>query len=675
MPGKEKGVISQLYDEFDNVIVSKVFGDKDLCMIQQFDNWPEYPRLGEEYREKGVFAVQSCALFGWEPLNRVDISLETYPAIGICFLKANSQFLQMRGLQGEHMILAAIQNFIQQVRVPVKARVFGTLGWFETVLVINGKDMSNVLLFANRIRRAVIKMKEGPELPCFETTVTVPAVACQDSGEPFRTMSGPDVNLQTRVSCYSWADAAIKKSLEKYLGEPSYAAGTDDFIVQNTWQSLSEYISKLWDFRKAASGKVYGTYTTFLLGTSENDGELTEVKMPSENIIKYDLQHPRFEKLDKENRTIQQMFTTTYSKLNDILMNVQRSSAIADLRSFADKLLQNIIEPDNDTAVDYIDNPHRLAQQLEMLKFGIEQRCVGMEVGGVEKIHESSHVGDSVGNQRVIAALSSIPIFVMDQLDTKWQGFILYGFAQTYHRFMDGVINVPAEAVSNPNLWFGVFHELGHEYSTKINLMDNVELKAIIAESELEFRSSLEKMSEVYSEIFGCLYGFRGNFSAYLKSTWQYLGALPEADVRFESLLLRFVLTYAIILEDKGNPRISRLGDFTRIAHRLKVKLAEYFPEKQTISNDLIKSLCEEAVKLRPALDIILGLVPEMRHTKLGYARYASEVRKGKVCLEFVDPIAFLYETANVRSELSYSGALSIILSLWNFQIRKLYNN
>lgn len=671
-PGNEGALVAKLYKDFPEAIVCKVFGNNDVCMIQRFTDWPEQPLFTEEYQEQGIYNIRNVIAFGWAGMDKLDTAqLQEYPALGICFLKANREFLSESGIRGEHQILHAIRQAVRGTGNNTKVAVLGTLGWYEAVLVINSKRISDVLDHAKMISRALVTERHGTALACFETTETIPAIICRADGRPRHADIGPRTSIEVRVSCHSWSDATVKKLLEEYLGHPSYVAGTDDFVVKDIPEkTLSGYSDKLWKFRMASADMVYKTRTTFLVKHVEKLDTDLKISVTSEERIRLPVTHHRLKLLKQNSLTIYQLLLEVYLRLNDILADPRRSSAIKDLIPFARKLMTDILEPEPDEKLDLIDDIITLGKQLELLLFGMRQRCVGMQVSDSDWACEPCFTGDSVGIHRIISALNFLPSLIMRGLHASWSGFIVAGFTETYHRYFGGPINIPVEAVYNPELWFGIYHEIGHEYNTtQIDLMNNTPLRAALGESASSFQADLILASEIYSEIFSCRFGFRGDFDSYLESTCKYLGRLPVATRRIESRLLQFLTTYIFMLEDTGDRYIGDRDDLLKLAKQVKRKMRNHV-EVARIDDALLHRTCSRVLELRVVLDILRDLMPGTSYAKTEKEGYGSMVRRGAILLDVADPVHFIQQVVH-DSPLSFRGATALILSLWNSAVQK----
>lgn len=668
-PGHEKKVAQKLSGDFSESIVCKIFGDFDFCLVQKSKSNPATPSLGDDYRQYGVSNIHNINMFGWKGLDNLEKStLNNYPALCFCFFKLNREFLQAEGINGEQDVLNAMASMINRAKLGIEVGLFGTLGWFEVVAAISSKEMSNILQFAERMRHAVIKQSDNKIIPCFETTTMIPAIVCKNDGSPLSAALGTNVELEVRISCHSWADQSVIKSLKKKLGAPLNVVGTDDFTVRDLRQkNLQKYVKALWAFRNETSNNVYKTRTSFVWTATHAETPPYKISPPTPERIKYDSAHPKLKELGVTSWTVHQLLVETLAKLNDILMSVQKNSSVRDLLPFANKLIQEISNVSGSSKVDYIKNPRVLAQQLEMLIFGIRQRCIGADAYEAEWISERSYVGSAIGIQRVLEAVNSLIYTTLKRANnTKWEGFSVFGFAQTYHRYLSGVINMPAETIYRPDLWFGVFHEIGHEYHTQIDLLDNDRLRNSLGSP---FQQKLNEISEIYAEIFGCIFGFKSDIEEYMKSTWKYLGGLSETPERLKSLLLRFLMMYIFMIERKKDTYISSLVEIRQAAVETLKILKPYVPSIDKINQDEIENLCVRAKDFRTTLDILKDLMPTLTYDKRRVPKY-KQIKDGAIFTLVKDPIMFVQDVLFGLKMLTYQSSIAIILSLWDYQMK-----
>lgn len=676
LPGTEKEAAKKLCTSIPDATIYKIFGEHDFAIVRRFDDWPTSSLLSEDLREVGLANERTITCFGWEELDSMkSVNASIYPVVGFCFLNINVAFLNKYGVPGEHDILRALKGFIDRGNRTIKVSVYGTLGWFETVLMIYGNNVADVLMFANDLRQLKILMPgqkdKAHTLPCFDTTITIPAIICENGDVPSNVELGKKISIETRVSCHSWADQYVQNMLSEYLGNPHYVAGTDDFVVKRIRaESLSEYVKQLWSFRQEAKGKVYKTKTSFNITKKRGSkAGLPEVSISDVEKIEFDPTHSKLSQLEKTSPTIYKMFIETYSTLNDLLACLDKRSAITDLIPFAEVLLKTTLDPKTESTFEYINRPVVLGQQLEMLLFGIQQRVTGIEICNSTFNIGPLYIGGAGGIQRVLAALSSIPTSTMGLLHKEWTGFMVFGSGSSYHRYLGGVINMPAETVLHPDLWFGIFHEIGHEYSSQINLIHDPRFPKALSDKGIYTEHNRLDMSELYSEIFSCIFGFSGDFDKCLETTWKYLVTLPGIEENKRSYFIRFLMTYIFILEESGENYIGTLEEFREIAQKLRVKLVKYAGRTAEISDAHLEDICSTAFSLRIPLDIIRDRMPSHRDDITLKRRRDSRLAGGSIIVNLDNPIDFYKRTIRDFQTISFRQAVAIILSLWNTHI------
>lgn len=676
VPGSERKVASKLCDRFRGATVFKLFGEADFGILQRFNGKPKAITFEEELRQH-IRDINTLTCFNWEGLDSIAFSkAATYPCAGLCFLKANVKFVSESGIMGEQNVLEAIKGFISEAEIPVQVGVYGTLGWFETLLIIYGNSHADILSFANSIRQAVISSdrfaKKEPR-PCFETTTTIPAVICRDGKIPENIEFDNNISLEVRISCYSWADLIVRRTLHKLLGDANYLAGTEDFVVAidpKKIHSLTEYINKLWDFREQMAGRVYGTYTNFTLRSKDEDDYDFPIIQPPPERITLDLTNKELIRLQNIDPSIYQLLIYVHGRINDLLSDYRQRGAVSNLIPFAEKLLFDIQNPPSDPSDNYVDNPQTLGKMLEMLLFGLQQRTIGIEMYDSRWIGGGPYAGGGGGIQRVLLALSSIPTSIMKQFDKTWTGFTVLGWSNTYHRYPGGVINVPAETLHRPDLWFGVFHEVGHEYSIQIDIAADPRITKTLSEQGLYSEGHLIDLSaEIYAEIFACLFGFNGDFDRCLATTWHYLVGL--AGFGKDELLgyyLRFLMTYIFMIENNGGKYINKETEFIQLAKRLRTKLIKIVGNRAKLNEQDIHWLTSMAKRLRVILDIIRDRMPA--YNKVRAIAYHRGLSQGKPMARLDSPSAIIRQQTYDSQELSFQQAIATILSLWNYQVQ-----
>ncbi|MFC1920036.1 hypothetical protein ACFLWX_04525 [Chloroflexota bacterium] len=226
---------------------------------------------------------------------------------------------------------------------------------------------------------------------------------------------------------------------------------------------------------------------------------------------------------------------------------------------------------------------------------------------------------------------------------------------------------MPTETIYYPDRWFGVFHEMGHEHSSQLDLLHNLKIRKALSDAGLYSNASLEEASEVYSEIFACIYGFEGDFDRCLEKTWKYLNKMDDIQERLHFLFLRFLMTYIFMLEDGTTRYIHNGNEIQQVCREFREKLKDCAGSSVWVEDEDLRKISLSAKKLRMVLDAIGKLIPEQRYKKTKEDFNYAAFTKGRVLLEIGDPAIFLEKAA--PKPLYFRQALAIILSLWNKQI------
>lgn len=665
-PGQEKDVLTQLCADFAGATIYKVFGDSDFAVIQQFPNQPVPMALSNSYRDKGVSYISTLSAFSWDGLDSLPFEgLKDYPVVGISLLKLNNIFVNRFGIRGDLSVLQEIKKQIHSQN-DIRAGVFGTLGWFELMLLICGQQMEDVLKFTSGLRRAVAISDDGIKfkLPCFQTTTTIPAILCEKGEVKADVQTGNGINLELRASCYSWSDSKVEKILEKEFKKPHYVVGTDDFVIDSfQMNSLSEYVNKLWSLRFRAKDMIYRTHTSLILANTDGLNSAISNKTERPLLIDVDLEHIALKSLQNSSPTLFNEFADTFSSLNDILSTVDRSDAVLDLTASAKEFINSLVPSDV-----HLDLPI-IGKYLEVLRYGMQQRYIG--TGTLNYIWPvmASHVGGNGGIQRILTAASTVPSGMLNNFDKKWDGFVVVGFTDDYHRFYGGIINLPTEVLNSPNQWFGLFHEVGHEYATQIDLMNDPAIREALADADLYSEEQILEISEVYAEIFAYLFGFGGDFDSCLKSTWQYLSTIEKVKKNPESFFLRFLMTYIFSLEENSDIYVGKIKDIEKLARKLKQKLSDYSGIVNLLDDTNIQDVSSTVFALRVVLDLIRERLPNKRLNMASFDQNYSKLYEGKVLINLEEPISFLKDFAISRQEYSFRSVIAAILTLWNYKV------
>ena len=667
LPGSDKDAAKVLCD-LQGATVYKLYGDADFAVVREFTDQPKRLQLSEGL---GISHLRTITAFSWTGLGGLEVAkLREFPLVGLCFLKINPDWLGHRGVEGEHMVLRAISKHMRE-DTDVKAAVCGTTGWFEAVLLVCGETASDILRFVNQLRRVVMRWSlKGTTVttPCFQTTETIPGIALTQGSVPSRVRLGTGVKIQLRARCYSWADSRVTKELSAHIGKPESVAGTDDLIVADVpKRTLSAYAKALWTFRGKTKHLLYSTSTSFILrdDLQEPTGEIVDVGPPCP--ISVDMTAENLRQLSERNPTLHQTLRDTYSLLNDIMFDSRKSTAVTDLIPYAAQTLESYTTSKHRTRNNIRDLDDYLGQCLGLLRWGAQQRYLG--TGACDSdIGTSATAGGSGGVHRVLAALSLVPTLVLRSVGAQWTGFVTCGWTDDYKRFSGGVLNVGSRSIEQPDTYFVILHEIGHEHGSQMDIGHHPDIRRALMSQGLYNQGSLQEVTEVYAEVFACLFGFGGDFEEAVIQTWRYLASLDKVRMNLPRYFLRGLMVNIFMLEESGDRYITDKADVWRIGDGLRQRLHKEPALREVVSIDdrELDWSCSHALKLRAVLDVIRKLMPAKRISRAALSYDYTPFEDGRILLKIDDPVQFLKDVRRICPEPTFRQSVAIILSLWN---------
>lgn len=176
---------------------------------------------------------------------------------------------------------------------------------------------------------------------------------------------------------------------------------------------------------------------------------------------------------------------------------------------------------------------------VDCMRQSFSQRFAGLAPGNL-LAHKSLSLEPHGAIQRAILAIEAIPLFILVRLTGEWAGFCSYGYSHKFYRSEGGIINTPDEFRVSPVMWWGVFHELGHEYYTQMpieiladveDIVDAMAKDVHMISASYGFRTRQSSYldfytgfcEEIFAELFGFFYGFHCNWNLYREKLWRYL--------------------------------------------------------------------------------------------------------------------------------------------------------
>jgi hypothetical protein len=317
----------------------------------------------------------------------------------------------------------------------------------------------------------------------------------------------------------------------------------------------------------------------------------------------------------------------------------------------------------------------------DCMKLVFSQRCAGVLPGNLLS-YKTIGLEPHGGIQRAILAVESIPIWLFQKLGIKWEAFCLFGYSHRFYRTECGMINVPEAYRIHPEMWWGLYHELGHETLERLSdiKITSFAQRSIDRLAQKAFKTSKNEgrditlksiiydytdfVQEIFAELFGFYFGFRNNWSLYKDKVWTYFA--EEFPIN-ERHIARSVLT-SFTLGPGGKSRIGGSVGPDEI-----VKCIDELEKVFTNRGRKIWTQKERD----DAEDLVVNFIPVADKFENYLARFhmkplkSSEIRKinsslreGKI-LHDSNPTEIIYALTNCKDRITLEQRVAAIVTLY----------
>jgi hypothetical protein len=135
------------------------------------------------------------------------------------------------------------------------------------------------------------------------------------------------------------------------------------------------------------------------------------------------------------------------------------------------------------------------------------------------------------GIHRAVWAVEALIDGLFQQAGDDWTGFAVFGVSPDYLRSHLGIVSVPLRMILSPGLWWGVFHEAGHEfYYRRMRAASGPALERLLAEVVGDYSDDQiagqyidNQVWEAVSDIFDYEFGFLCDWVLYRDTVIDYL--------------------------------------------------------------------------------------------------------------------------------------------------------
>lgn len=693
IPGTEFNVKEQLTEKGFKGNIYKGFGKYDLIAIN------ESSELSIEKFVPFDNVIGKAILHGFKWLPRDEAGqirrrLVGNKYLGICCIKLDFEKIKNEKLiekfdksliSFEQEIADKIYQSLDQMKL--SGAVYGGLGWNELILIIECLAYRELVDAVVRVRE--MSLKEYGQLFLINT-VTIPGVNFEIVERVRKTGNLEELPDLVKAKILlnvkpGFKIAGLLKNKEKHP-KPYDIFGEYDIVLERQ-VSFGELIMEILDLRENFGHKslIYSTNTILEMGelgaeTPELVDKPVELREDIKKICDY------MENVSRSSEELRHLFLYTRHLLhvyyatncNPVTKNLFRN--LSPLFNELKDLFYEYSRVKDESIFMQIN------EILSFLTFAFSQRYSGIQI---PYILGSSYINpDYVREyQRVISAIEAIPIFMLEvEKEQCWKGFCIFGYKPEFGRYSSGIINIPREFLYEPQKWFGIFHEIGHE-SLELSLQTAIKNNTPIFKINLDEQARKAKLSpekyteflwEVFSDMFDYHYGFRRNWEKYFQNIWSYILSLYRVGVLY---IARSVSVYLMIgpgaelLEKDTMVAIEKSTE--KICKDIKI-LCEKLggarsKEMEKVDWDLVKAQVNQLIFL--SLDGIRetkSLITDFKTptlTEKDLKDILGIMKKGKL-VEEVCPHDII-RALLVEPEIDIITKISAIISLYNYAMKK----
>lgn len=543
-PGHEDEVINEIIDKIgkDYVILSG-FGRYDLAILCEKNDFSLLRKFHE---------VNLPHIVDWYPVwglkwnckaSKEGTFSKDVAVLGLSFIKLDIDY----SINNKNSPILDELIFVQNLLTKCECNIYCGLGFSELIVITPAKSMEELAEKILFIKKNLII--EEKSLAADISTIPFFNPKTYNSSEKLLAYLLLSLRIGLTVS--------FKKKLDEIVGKTGESIfGFHDRILKLSGNA-AEIFKKIIEIRKA--GIKNGLCTSFTI-ISHPDEELNFSVEPLEKKL------VASEKiLDEQQQKEPQDIDEQLSFYKTWLQTSRRDPTIK--HHFQDTILffKQIDNLNKSNCINHSNNQNNIfkSQRLdnlhECLRIGFEQRSSGIAPGN--QLRGKAICTEPLGSiQRATQAIESLPIFLFNKLNKKtWPGFCIHGFASRFYRTEGGIINIPEKFRLEPEMWWGIYHEIGHELFLKTDLYfkyyirneltqllkiathKNIGIKIFpedLPDIEIDIMLFIE---EIFAELFGFHFGFHDKWSLYLEKVWSYFAEELELDFMH---LSRSVLAY-----------------------------------------------------------------------------------------------------------------------------------
>jgi hypothetical protein len=208
----------------------------------------------------------------------------------------------------------------------------------------------------------------------------------------------------------------------------------------------------------------------------------------------------------------------------------------------------------------FLDNPRDLEPIVDYLGYGLQQRMRGIPLQAGMEYPDQLRLPGGVG--RILAAIDRVCAITLEGAGLQWPGLAIAGYTWVFRRFPGSVLNVPYPQVYEPEAWWHIFHELGHECASAVGLLDLKQINDAVAaaledrEGDPHYSTTRDRLDGFAGEVFATMFTYayahgRQEWNAYLGREWRRIASHPNLRLAYHEYVARFAMA-AVSLGEAG---------------------------------------------------------------------------------------------------------------------------
>jgi hypothetical protein len=662
VPGKEDRVQKDLENLFrDDVRCLFGLGKHDFVIIGHRND----VSIIEQYRGHRIpYVLDWHTLFGmsWK-FDRFEVSgFSEKPVLGICCIKLNPN----------EESSASVVDLEKRVARKISGsgkQVYCSLGNYELVCIIPSNNFSDLSREIQKIKKLLIEdgkplLLDMTTIPCFD-----PAILYESNFmDIYRSKQTFDLLLSLKMGYSSELQQEIKALFKNCRMASIY--GFHDIIL-HLRSCFGDFFKNLMKLRrKSQSLGIYSTYTI-----------IEQLQKP----FPFDSSCPPFPKISKSSSEKKESLSHFHH-----LLDISKSDPLTRysfrnhdlLFKEVDNLVKKCLRFKNKKKMgEYWGFVEIYDTIADCMKLVFSQRYAGLLPGNL-LAYKTLGLEPHGGIQRAILAAESLPIWLFGCLDIRWSGFCLFGYSHRFYRTECGMINIPEAYRIRPEMWWGLYHEIGHETIDRLKdvRITSYAQRMIETLAEKSYRIAKNEMREVrletivydytdlvgeiFAEMFGFYFGFRSNWTLYKEKVWTYFAEEFPINYRHaaRSVLTAFTLGPGAILR-AGGPADQE--DIVKYINELEHIIVSKGRKKWSMrekddASDLIVNFVSIADKFADYLKRFS--LKQMTDDRIGDIN--SNLRDGNI-VEDTDPTEIVYSLMKYSGQFSAKQRMTALIGLY----------